>query len=120
MRMVFFASLIGSLEAVDFYCKAFDAELKCCYTDSTGKFVEHAEIALNDQTFLSLMEYSDTRLGNNMSFWLTFDDEKTLNKVYEVLKEGAEIQFPLSPCEWSKWMTDLTDKFGIHWLLNVF
>lgn len=120
MRTVFHACVNGSLKAVDFYCKAFNAELKYCYVDSTGKFVEHAEIAVNNQTFLSVMESSKAQSGNTMYFWLTFDDEKSLHEAYEVLKEGAEIRGPLGSCEWSKWIADLTDKFGIRWLLNVF
>jgi len=58
--------------------------------------------------------------GNTMQFWLTFDDELSLNWTYNVLKESAEIHSPLAPCEWSKLMADLTDKYGICWCLNLF
>jgi len=120
MRTVFFACVNNSLEAVEFYRKAFNAELTCCYLDSTGKFVEHAELTINSQLFLSLMESSETRTGSTMYFWFTFDDEKSLYEAYKVLKEGAEIRGEPSSCEWCKLITDLTDKYGIRWLLNVF
>ena len=120
MRTVFHACVTGSLEAVEFYRKAFNAEVKCCYVDKTGKFVEHAELAINEQTFLSVMEQSEAQPGNTMYYWFTFDDEKSLLEAYDVLKESAEVRGVPEPCEWCKLITDLTDKLGINWLLNVF
>ena len=120
MRTVFHACVNGSLEAVEFYHKAFNAEIICCYVDSTGKYVEHAELAINGQTFLSVMEIPEAKPGNTMYFWFTFNDEKSLREAYDVLKDGAEIRGEPEPCEWCKLITDLTDKFGIRWLLNVF
>ena len=125
MRTVFMAYVTGSMEAVDFYYKAFNATSKRCFKASdVDDFYAHAEIAINDQAVLAL---SDTRhydtaftRGNNMQFWLTFDDEQSLNRAYNVLKEGAEIHWPLGPIEWSRAWAELTDKFSIRWALNVF
>ena len=120
MRTLFHACVTSSLEAVEFYRKAFNAEVKCCYVDSTGQFVEHAELAISDQTFLSVMEIPEVQLGNTMYFWFSFDNEKSITDAYEVLKDGAEVREPLGPWEWCKLLADLTDKFGVRWLLNVF
>ena len=120
MRALFHACVTGSLEAVEFYREAFKAEIKCRYVDSTGKFVEHAELAINGQTFLSVMEIQEAKPGNTMYFFFSFDDEKSINEAYEILKEGAEIRGAPGPCEWCRLLTDLTDKYGIRWLLNVF
>lgn len=125
MRMVFMAYLTSSMEAVGFYCKAFNATSKNCFKSSDADaFYVHAEIVINDQTILAISEKShyDTEFinGSNMEFWLTFDDEQSLNTAYDVLKENAEILSPLAPCEWCNKMVDLIDKFGIRWLLNIF
>lgn len=125
MRMVFMAYLTGSMEAVDFYYKAFNATSKNCFKSSDDDaFYAHAEIVINDQTVLAISDTSHYDMeftkGNNMQFWLTFDDEQSLNRAYDVLKEKAEIHWPLAPCEWCKAMADLTDKFGISWILNIF
>ena len=125
MRMVFMAYLADSIEAVDFYCKAFKAESKNCFKYSDDdNYYAHAEIVINEQTVLAIsdiahydMEFID---GNNMEFWLTFDDEQSLSAAYNILKEKAEIQFPLGQCEWCKALAGLTDKYGVRWLLNVF
>ena len=123
MRTVFMAYITGTIEAVDFYCEAFDATKMCFKASDEDNFYAHAEIAINDQLVLSLCEkeYCDRSFtnGDSMEFWLTFDDEQSLNKAYEVLKENAEIHYPLAPIEWSKAMAELTDKYGISWLQNI-
>ncbi len=125
MRMVFMAYLTGTMEAVDFYCKAFNATSKNCFKASEDdEFNAHAEIVINSKTVLALSEkaHYDKKItnGNNMEIWLTFDDEQSLNRAHAVLIENAKIHYPLAPCEWCRAMTGLTDKFGIHSLLNVF
>ena len=124
MRVVFMAYITGTIEAVDFYCKAFNATSKNCFkaSDDDG-FYAHAEIVIGEQTVLALSEkshYDKTFTnGDSMEFWMTFDDEQSLNKAYEVLKENAQIHQPLAPCEWCCLMAALTDKYGISWLINI-
>lgn len=123
MRMVFEAYVTGSIEAVDFYCKAFQATaINCFKASDEDDFYAHAEIVINGQTVLAICDTAhasaDFVRKNNMQFWLTFDDEKSLDAAYDILKQGAQIHYPLAPCDWSSKMADLTDKFGIRWLLN--
>jgi uncharacterized glyoxalase superfamily protein PhnB len=61
----------------------------------------------------------DFKNGNNMQFWLAFDDEQSLHKAYNVLKEKAEIHWDLGPGDWCKELADLTDKYGVRWLLQI-
>ena len=123
MRMVFMAYVTGTIEAVDFYCEAFNATQICFKASDDDNFYAHAEIAINDQLVLSLCEKEhcdrDFTDGDAMEFWLTFDNQQLLNKAYEVLKENAKIHTSLAPCEWSGQMAQLTDKYGISWLLNI-
>ena len=59
MRMVFMAYITGTIEAVDFYYKAFNATSKNCFKYSDDDdFYGHAEIVLGDQTVLALSEAS--------------------------------------------------------------
>jgi len=125
MRMVFMAYIKDSVEAVDFYCRAFDATPKNCFKHSDDDdYYAHAEVVINEQKILAISDIahydSDFSRGSNMEFWLTFDDEPSLNNAYNVLKEKAVIHSPLAPCEWCKAMAGLTDKYGINWILNIF
>jgi len=126
MRTAFMAYLTGSIEAVDFYCTAFNAEKACFKAADDDDFYAHAEISINGQMVMAICDtkYCERynrvfKKGDNMEFWMTFDNEQSLNAAYEVLKENAQIHTPLAPCEWSKRMAQLTDKYGISWLLNI-
>ncbi|MDD4495762.1 MAG: VOC family protein [Eubacteriales bacterium] len=125
MRTAFMAYLTGSVEAVDFYCKAFNTTSRNCFKASDDDdFYAHAEVLINGEAILGISEKSlyETEFanGNNMQFWVTFDDEQAITAAYEKLKEQGEVQYPLGSCDWSKLLADVTDKYGIHWMLNFF
>ena len=125
MRMTFMAYLDGTIEAVDFYCKAFNTTSALCFKAADeDDFYAHVEISVGNQTVLALCEKAhcdiDFTNGRSMEFWLTFDDEQSIQTAYDTLKEGAEIHHALAQCEWSKTMASLTDKYGICWLLSYF
>jgi len=127
MRQVFMAYLAGSIEAVDFYCAAFNAEKSCFKAADDDDFYAHAEISINGQTVMAICDTKycereskrEFNRGDNMEFWMTFGDEQSLNTAYNVLKEKAQIHTLLAPCEWSGLMAQLTDQYGISWLLNI-
>jgi uncharacterized glyoxalase superfamily protein PhnB len=119
------AYLTGSIEAVDFYCAAFNAEKTCFKAADDDDFYAHAEIIINGRTVMAICDIKYCEMvckreftrGDNMEFWMTFGNEQSLNTAYDVLKEKAQIHTPLAPCEWSGQMAQLTDKYGISWLL---
>ena len=118
------AYVTGSIEAVDFYCEAFNAKSNCYKHADDDDFYAHAEIVINERIVLALSDKAHYdkgfTAGNNMEFWLTFESEEQLNRAYGVLKDEAQIHWPLAPGEWCKSMAGLTDKYGIRWLLNIF
>jgi len=111
-----------SINAVEFYRKAFDAPFMADHKNEDGTYYEHAELDVYGQT-LALMESSEVNMvtGNSMQFFLHFGEgkETVVQKIYDVLKDGAEIKYPLSPNDWSPLITDLVDKFGVRWLIAV-
>jgi uncharacterized glyoxalase superfamily protein PhnB len=123
MKMIFMAYITGSMDAVDFYCRAFDAQSKNCFKHADNDpFYAHAEIAVNEQTILAISEKAhyntEFTKGNTMQFWLSFNSEESIHRTYDVLKEKAEIHLPLSQGDWCKTVAGLTDKYGIRWLLS--
>ncbi len=123
MQTIFMAYVSNSMEAVDFYCKAFHAKRQNCFkAKDDDAFYAHAEIVIDDQTVLAVSDVlhdgKNVDIGQNMQFWIKFNDENSLNHAYHLLKEAAQIDHPLSPCDWCCSMADLTDRFGIRWLLT--
>lgn len=115
----------GSKEAVALYQKAFDAKLISEYKNDDGSYY-HSELDVYGQILaVSEASYSGTfadearTTGNIMQFCLHFGDEEIENvkKSFEILKTDSQILFPLGPCDYSKCLVDLIDKFGVRWCL---
>lgn len=111
----------GSKEAVDLYLKAFPATLGFHVMSEDGTYY-HSEIDISGHV-LAVSEFTAEQsiTGNTMQFCLHFDvgEEYIIEQAYELLKEGAVINYPLGPCDFSPLMTDITDKFGVRWCLFV-
>jgi PhnB protein len=113
----------GRDEAIEHYKKAFDATLGYHEINPDGTF-GHVELDINGQA-IGVGEDNDggeARItGNTMQFCLQFEDgeEDKVRKAYEVLKEGATINFPLGPSFFSPCVTDLIDRYGVRWCLFV-
>lgn len=111
----------NSTQAVEFYQKAFDAKLLCRHQNEDGT-IAHAELDILGQV-LAICELQDDNAvtGNIMQFCLHIGEGKEVivQKIYDTLKDDANIHYPLSPCEWSPLMVGLIDKFGVNWCIFV-
>lgn len=118
--------VIGSDKAVPMYEKAFGAKLISSYLNDDGTYY-HSELDIEGEILsvaernVSSEENQNTVTGNTMQFCLEYGEggEEKIQKAYEVLKEGAQIHTPPSPCEYSPLIVDLTDTFGVRWCLFV-
>lgn len=111
----------GSDKAFEFYKKVFDAEELCKYLNSDGTLM-HSELNVYGQILAISESNADSiNTGNTMQFCLHFGEgkEAVVQKIYDALKDGANISYPLGKCDFSSLMTDLTDKFGIRWCIFV-
>ena len=109
----------GSDKAVAFYQKAFDAKIVAHHTNEDGT-IAHAELDVYGQILaLSELFEDGATTGNTMQFCLHLGQgkEETVQKIYDVLKDGAEIHYPISPCDWSPLMVGLIDKYGVNWCI---
>ncbi|MCL2059283.1 MAG: VOC family protein [Oscillospiraceae bacterium] len=108
--------------AIEFYKKAFDATVDAVHRDSQTNAIMHAEIRAFGQCIaFSEREDSTSIAGNTMQFCFHFGEgnEKVVEKAYNVLKDGAHIDYPLGTIEWSPLMFSLVDKYGVNWCLFV-
>lgn len=109
-------------KAVELYQRAFDAELVASYPNPDGTFM-HAELNVYGQILaLSEARIDEERItGTTMQFCLHFGEgkEELVQKAYSALKDGAQILYPLGPCEFSPLMVDLIDKYAVRWCIFV-
>jgi PhnB protein len=117
-------------EAMEFYQSVFGGEL----TVSTfGEFgvsddadekdkVMHSQLeAPNDLVLMAAdvpnsMEYT---AGNNVSVSLSGEDEAALTEYWNGISAGATIEEQLTTAPWGDTFGMCTDKFGIHWMVNI-
>ena len=119
-------------EAMALYEKAFGATTKFIMrysdadkrdwdrplTDDQKKMVYHAEMLIGTQRimFADIIEF-DLSKGTSLFLTLTFEDAASVKRVYEVLKEGSTIVYPMVSTTYSSCFVSLIDKFGIRWAL---
>ena len=107
--------------ALEFYKEAFDAKVLGVYPNADGTLM-HSEIDVYGQIIMiSELTEENAVTGNTMMFCLDFGEgkEAVVQKIYNVLKDNAKIDYPLGPCDWSPLMVSLIDKFGVNWCIFV-
>lgn len=111
----------GSDKALEFYRNVFDAKVLCTYSNSDGTLM-YSELNVFGQ-ILAISELIDENviIGNTMMFCLHFGKgkEAIVQKIYDALKDEANIISPLGPCSYSPLEADLIDKFGVRWCVFV-
>ncbi|MFN8252140.1 MAG: VOC family protein [Ferruginibacter sp.] len=57
-------------------------------------------------------------MGNNISLCINCSSEEEINNFFTSLSEGGKVNEPLQQSFWGATFGNLTDKFGITWILN--
>ena len=57
--------------------------------------------------------------GDNVSISLSGDDASTLTRYFDGLSAGGQVAVPLEKQMWGDVFGMFTDKFGIHWMVNI-
>ena len=57
--------------------------------------------------------------GDNVNLSLMGSDLGRLTEVFDGLAQGGEVTMPLAEQFWGDTFGMLTDRFGIHWMVNV-
>jgi len=112
------AYIKGTIEAVEFYHRAFNTELGYNVRNDDNTFL-HAELVVDGVTLLAISEQDSKDFGNTMQFCVTFDGDKdAVTKAYNVLKEDYKaIYTELDTFFWGSYGADLVDKFGVRWYI---
>lgn len=116
-------------EAMKFYQSVLGGELKIqtfgesgmSVTPETKDLVVHADLENGELSFMA----SDgdathpVQMGNNINMSIVGTDETLLTKYFNGLAEGGKVDMPLAKQFWGDIFGQLTDKFGVHWMVNI-
>ena len=118
----------NSLEAVEVYKKAFNAEITPTPAFNNDGTYMHCELRINDDPFLYISEAPKPteimkqyhKLPNQtMQFCVNLETEQAIQKAYDVLSIEGVAPKPPAPTDWCPMLCNLIDKFGISWGLNI-
>ena len=81
----------------------------------------HATLKHDSLSFMASDSQPDkpVTIGENISISIAGTDEKILTEYFNKLAEGGKIDMPLAKQFWGDTFGMLTDKFGIHWMVNI-
>ncbi|MCL4338680.1 VOC family protein [Patescibacteria group bacterium] len=115
--------------AMNFYHSIFGGELKTqsygesgqARKESEKKLLMHAELKTDNFTILASdgNEEHKVTMGNSVNMCLVGNEAKQLTDYFNKLAEGGKITMPLAKQFWGDTYGMLTDKFGIHWMVNI-
>lgn len=116
-------------EAVYFYTSIFENSkiLKVTrYNDASAKAsgrpvdsVLTMSFQLEGQTFTALNGGPHFKLNESISFFVYCKSDDEIEKLYNKLSEGGNVNMPLDKYDWSDKYAWVKDKFGVSWQLDV-
>ena len=118
-------------EAMNFYKSIFGGELVISrFSDFAGpeqapqdtpNGVMHAVLKSDELSFMASdgMPEMTQVMGDNISMSISGDDEAQLTGFFSGLCEGGTATLPLAKQMWGDTFGMLTDKYGIHWMINI-
>jgi PhnB protein len=118
----------NAAEALEFYKSVFGGELLLNHfkdygtEGADGDLVMHGQLE-TDAGFTIMgadtPSFMDARAdASNITVSLSGDDD-TLRGYWEKLSDGASVRTPLEKQMWGDEFGQLTDKYGVGWLVNI-
>ncbi len=120
----------NAAEALDFYKGVFGGETALSYFKEYGTEGADGDLVMHGQletgagfTIMgadtpSFMD-SPAASGSNITVSLSGDDADTLRGYWQGLSDGANVSTPLEKQMWGDEFGQLTDKYGVGWLVNI-
>ena len=114
--MKFYQSVLGGeLEMQTF------SETGAPISKEKGNDIMHA-VLKNDLLSFMASDRGDMHqinTGDNIHMSIMGTDDELLTKYFNGLSEGGKIDMPLAKQMWGDKFGMLTDKFGVHWMINI-
>ncbi|TWI58049.1 VOC family protein [Halalkalibacter nanhaiisediminis] len=87
------------------------------FKEHEGKYL-HAELHLGESIIHFSDIFSEVTKGDNVKITLECHSEDEIKRVYQSLLEGGQVSVELQETFWGALHANVTDKYGIGWLLN--
>lgn len=93
------------------------------FATENDESIMHISLRISDETTLMGCDSSEaygqeTLFGNNISLNVNTDSKSKADQLFAGLSAGGQIKMPMNDTFWGAYFGMLTDKFGIHWIVN--
>lgn len=84
-------------------------------------YIVHAQLTSGDIVIMASDggHGHEVKFGGNVALSLVGPDEEGLTEAFAKLSEGGKVDMPLEKQFWGDIYGQLTDKFGVHWMVNI-
>ncbi len=116
-------------DAMEFYQSVLGGELKMqTFAESGAPISEedkdkiiHADLQNDALSFMASDGNAEhpVHMGDNIHMSIVGSDAELLTKYFNGLAEGGKVDMPLAKQFWGDIYGQLTDKFGVHWMVNI-
>ncbi len=116
-------------EAMKFYQSVLGGELKMQTFAESGMptspedkdKIIHADLQNDMLSFMASDGNTEhpVHMGDNIHMSIVGSGEGLLTKYFNALAEGGKVDMPLAKQFWGDTYGQLTDRFGVHWAVNI-
>lgn len=116
-------------EAMKFYHSVLGGELsmqtfeeaKMASGPQDKNLIIHASLKNGALSFMAsdAMPARQAKMGDNISMSIGGSDHAKLTEIFNKLSQGGKVEMPLAKQFWGDTYGQLTDKFGVHWMVNI-
>ena len=113
--MRFYHSVIGG------ELKMETLEAKVPHGPGESNRIIHATLNYGDFQLMAADGRSDMKVvfGDNVSLSITGSDAEKLTEIFIGLAQGGKVVMSLAKQFWGDTFGMVTDKFGVHWMINI-
>lgn len=90
--------------------------------ESEGDKIMHIGLPLGNDIYLMGTDITGgmppVTFGTNISICISPENREQTHKLFDGLAEGGNIIVPLEKMFWGDYFGQLTDKFGVQWMVN--
>ena len=96
-------------------------EAKMARSPEENDLVVHAKLTSGAMTIMASDAPAGMKaqFGSNVHMSLMGGDSAKLTAIFNSLSKGGRVDMPLAKQFWGDTYGQLTDKFGVHWMVNI-
>ena len=96
-------------------------EAKMAETPQEEDLIVHATLQTNSLSLMASDAHPSrrTNFGDNVHMSITGQESGKLAEIFIKLAQGGRIDMPLAKQFWGDTFGMLTDRFGVHWMVNI-